>query len=76
MSEPEAPQPAEPPVALRVVRGEPTSEELAALVVVLAASAGGGEAPAAPRSVWASSGRARAPLASGPGAWRASSLPG
>jgi len=57
---------------LRVVRGEPTAEELAALVaVVTARSAAGPEA--APRSAWTD--RAllvrRCP-APGPGAWRTS----
>ena len=62
---------------LRVVRGEPADDELAALVAVvsaLAAAAGGGEPARAP---W-SNRRAlvRPPLAHGRGAWRASGLPG
>jgi len=69
-------QPARP--LLRVVRGDATAEEIAALVAVLAARSGG-EAPAPPRSVkntWSDRSRAlRRPLATGPGAWRASALP-
>lgn len=63
---------------LTVVRGEPTAEQLAALVAVVgarAASAGtaGDDAPA-PRSLWAEP-VLRGPLPHGPGAWRASGLP-
>ena len=65
---------------LRVVRGTPTAEELAAVVAVLTARSGQAAAPAAadppPAQLWA----ARAPLLRrpvhpGPGAWRASGLP-
>ena len=61
---------------LRVVRGDPSAEEVAALVAVLA-SLGGGEPPAPrARPEWAAAYRqARAPLGPGPGAWRASALP-
>jgi hypothetical protein len=62
---------------LRVVRGTPTREELAAVVAVLAAgSAAPAAAPPAPagRPLWAVP-VLRAPLAPGPGAWRASGLP-
>jgi hypothetical protein len=60
--------------ALQVVRGEPTREEVAALVAVVAASA------AAPAGQGATAGRGwanrsallRRPTAPGPGAWRAS----
>ncbi len=55
-----------PAPALRIEHGNPTPEELAALVTVLAAVAGDDPAPAAPRSSWA--GRARRD-------WRRSSLP-
>ncbi|CAN5488417.1 acyl-CoA carboxylase subunit epsilon [soil metagenome] len=62
---------------LRVVRGEPTHEELAALVAVVAARAS--VAPgrsSGDDSVWSDRGRlVRAPLHAGPGAWRASVLP-
>jgi hypothetical protein len=63
---------------LRVVRGEPTAEELAALVAVLSARAAAGAAAARPRprSAWAEpAARLRAPLAPGPAAWRRSALP-
>ncbi|MBB5788329.1 acyl-CoA carboxylase epsilon subunit [Jiangella mangrovi] len=64
------------PPLFRVVRGTPTDEELAALVVVLTAKAAAGRAPSAPeRSSWASYWNHRAPLAPGAGAWRASALP-
>ena len=62
---------------LRVVSGDPTPEEVAALVAVLAASGGGERAgPAA----YARRGRTRARLVRrtpppGPGGWRASGLP-
>lgn len=59
---------------LRVVRGTPTAEELAALVAVLAARpAPAPVAPAAPR-LWRTPLRAALP-GPGPGAWRASALP-
>ncbi|GAB3992395.1 acyl-CoA carboxylase subunit epsilon [Nocardioides marmoraquaticus] len=59
---------------LRVVKGDPTPEELAALVAVVAAAASGGEEPPAPRrSEWSARHRlVRTPLQHGPGAWRAS----
>jgi hypothetical protein len=67
--------PAQP--LLRVVRGDATEEELAALLAVLAAAAGGAGAGAdRPLSAWTDrSAAARAPLAPGPGAWRASAWP-
>ena len=63
---------------LRVVRGAPGDEDLAALVAVLAARAGGASASAdgSPRSQWNERSRlVRRPLTPGPGAWRASALP-
>ncbi len=60
---------------LFLVRGAPTAEELAAVVAVLQARGGAAPSPpAAERPLW---GRPvlRAPLAPGPGAWRASALP-
>jgi Acyl-CoA carboxylase epsilon subunit len=70
-------------VALRVVRGEPTAEELAALVAVLAARStaaadGAGTEPAEPASGWTD--RARYVRSGRPGfgswtGWRASALP-
>lgn len=62
---------------LRVVKGNPTPEELAALVGVLA-SLGGAEAPAAPGPppVWNAPRRLhRAVLPHGPDGWRSSGLP-
>jgi hypothetical protein len=63
---------------LRVVRGNPSDEELAALVaVVTSLAASAADEPEEPvRSAW-SDRRAllRAPLTHGPGAWRASALP-
>ncbi|GAA3392202.1 acyl-CoA carboxylase subunit epsilon [Cryptosporangium minutisporangium] len=62
---------------LRVLRGTPTAEELAALVGVLAArSAAVAPAPPRPRDLWnRQEARIGAPLSAGPGAWRASGLP-
>jgi hypothetical protein len=62
---------------LRVVKGAPEDEELAALVTVVAALArprDDGDAP--PRSLWRDRHRnIRPPIGPGPGAWRASGLP-
>jgi cytochrome c553 len=59
---------------LRIVRGTPSDEEIAALTAVVAAlAAAGGETrePAA-RSRWSDRGALlRTPLRHGPGAWRA-----
>jgi len=77
-----AARPARP--LLRVVRGEPTAEELAALVSVVAALASraaaardaGGPASRSAPPLWRDrSALVRAPLRAGPGAWRASGLP-
>ena len=62
---------------LRVVKGDATPEEVAALVAVIA-SMSGGAAPAKPkpRSTWADPRRRmRTTLPHGPGAWRATALP-
>jgi hypothetical protein len=63
-------------VKLRVVRGNPSAEELAALVAVIAARASAAAAEPEPpvRPLW---GRPvlRPVLTPGPGAWRASGLP-
>jgi hypothetical protein len=63
---------------LRVVRGNPTPEELAALLAVVTARGSAAEEPeAAVPSRWASrSIGLRRPLPRGAGAWRASGLPG
>ncbi|HEX2130603.1 MAG TPA: acyl-CoA carboxylase subunit epsilon [Actinophytocola sp.] len=60
---------------LRVVRGAPTDDEVAALVVAVSALSAPGDtvAPTRPRSRWAErSALVRRPLQHGPGAWRAS----
>ncbi len=60
---------------LRVVRGTPTPEELAALVAVITARGGAPAAAApAPPALWGRP-QLRGGLAPGPGAWRASALP-
>jgi hypothetical protein len=62
---------------LRVVKGDATPEEVAALVAVIAALGSGpaGEEPE-PRSAWADpADRMRTTLPHGPGAWRSSGLP-
>ena len=59
---------------LRIVRGEPTAEELAALVAVLTARAAAHPkaAPPEPPSAWTDrAALLRKPLHPGPGAWRA-----
>ncbi|MBB3084794.1 acyl-CoA carboxylase subunit epsilon [Geodermatophilus sabuli] len=62
------------PPLLRVVRGEPTAEELAALTVVVAAlSQRRTRRRPTPVGAWASFGdRHRTALRPGPGGWRAS----
>jgi len=61
---------------LRVVRGEPTAEELAALVAVLAARSAATAPAPRPRSAWADPVRRLGLTARpGPGAWRRSALP-
>ncbi len=61
---------------LRVVKGGPTDEELAALVVVVATRAAAAPAPSAPKSLWRNRSRNIRPAVSpSPGAWRASGLP-
>lgn len=63
---------------LRVVRGDPTPQELAALVAVVAACrvTAGGDRPRPPRSRWADpAARIRRRLPHGQDAWRASARP-
>ena len=69
-------RPAGEPV-LRVIRGDATPEEIAALVaVVMSRSGDDAAAPRAVRPTWADrSAVLRRPLQAGPGAWRRSSLP-
>jgi Acyl-CoA carboxylase epsilon subunit len=65
---------------LRVVRGRPSAEELAALTALVAASeTADATAPADPplRGRWNDPARAlQRPLHPGPGAWRAAAWPG
>ena len=78
MSESDESQPEEtPPPLLRIVKGDPTPEEIAALVTVVSAmAAGAAEAAAkekAPRPEWSSHRRTlRTTYQHGPGAWRGS----
>ena len=62
---------------LRVVRGEPTAEELAALTVVVAAlSQRRARRRPVPVGAWADHGSAHRPaLRPGPGGWRAAGSP-
>ncbi len=58
---------------LRVVNGNVTEEELAALIAVVAARSGGAPAKPKPRSEWGHPARAvRGPHRPGPDAWRRS----
>jgi hypothetical protein len=62
---------------LRVVRGEPTADELAALLTVIATRAAAATKVARPRSTWSEPARRlRRPMPPGAGAWRRSGLPG
>ncbi len=75
-----APQPGlDSPPVLAIVRGNPSAEEIGAIVAVLAARAATARATRARgpvRSEWSSRSRLlRAPLPRGPGGWRASALP-
>jgi hypothetical protein len=73
-------RPRERPV-LRVIRGDATLEEVAALVAVLMARAAESSSPTAQprparRSAWSDRSRQlRAPIRPAPGAWRRSALP-
>ncbi len=62
---------------LRIVRGDATPEEVAALVAVIAAMSGrAAPAKRVPRSTWADPARGmRTAHTPGAGAWRASGLP-
>ncbi|MBS2961779.1 acyl-CoA carboxylase subunit epsilon [Actinocrinis puniceicyclus] len=66
-------------VTLEIVRGEPTAQEIAALVAVLsvqAAAAGAGPLAPPRRSGWTDyAARIQAPSAPSPGGWRASAFP-
>ncbi len=81
MSDPETGPESEPETrpALRIIRGDATPEEVAALVAVvtgISAAAAAATAGPRPRSEWASPARmVRRPVTAGRGAWRASALP-
>jgi Acyl-CoA carboxylase epsilon subunit len=66
----------ETPPLLRIVKGDATPEELAALVAVVAALGSGGEPPARRTPEWSAHHRKmRRSLPHGPGGWRSSGLP-
>ena len=78
MSGPTGATPEERRALFRVVHGEPTDAELAALTVVLAAVAAAPRPQAEPtaRTAWNDpAARLRRPLTVGPGAWRTSTWP-
>jgi Acyl-CoA carboxylase epsilon subunit len=61
---------------LRVLRGEPSDEEVAALTVVVRSLLNRAPDATPARSPWRSRARnIRPPIGPGPGAWRASGLP-
>ena len=72
------PGPADRRPVLRVVRGDASPDEIAALVAVLLARPGVEAPPPRPApSAWADRSRLlRRPVFPGPGAWRRSALPG
>lgn len=72
-----APDDTPPPPLLRVVRGDPSPAELAAVVTVLAGVGGSGAEPTpASRGRWNDpAALVRRTLHPGPGAWRASAGP-
>jgi hypothetical protein len=66
----------EAPPLLRVVKGEPDAEELAALVAVVASLGSPAAAPPRRTPEWNANRRMqRVVHRAGPGAWRASGLP-
>jgi hypothetical protein len=61
---------------LRVVKGDPTEEEVAALVAVLASMGGTAEPERRPAPAWSAHHRkVRVTHPHGPGGWRSSALP-
>jgi hypothetical protein len=76
VSEPPVESPGEPTPFLRIVKGDPSPEELAALVGVLASLEGPALAPPGRTAQWNAPRRLhRVVHAHGPGGWRASGLP-
>ena len=66
------------PVTVEVVRGNPSPEQLGAVITLLFARSAAGTAPepTAQRSLWAQLSQLQPrSIAHGPGAWRASGLP-
>ena len=71
----EATEPTSTPPFLRVVKGDATPEEVAALVAVLS-SLGGPAVDEKPTPAWSAHHRkVRVTLPHGPGGWRSSALP-
>lgn len=73
---PDEAAPARP--VLRIVRGDPSPEEVAALTAVIATASGGGSEPeeTGPRSAWTErESLVRRRITPGPGAWRMSAWP-
>lgn len=71
----DTPEPGTPGPRLRIVRGSPAPEEIAALAVALTTVSAPAEPPAPSRSRWSDpASRLRKPLAHGPGAWRRGSF--
>jgi acyl-CoA carboxylase epsilon subunit len=69
-------EPVETQPLLRVVQGDPTPDELAALVAVVASLSGPAAPPTRRTPVWNAPARLqRRVLRHGPGAWRSSGLP-
>jgi hypothetical protein len=61
---------------LRVVKGDATPEEVAALVAIIASLGGGAAPPSRSTPEWSAHHRkARVSLPHGPGGWRSSGLP-
>jgi hypothetical protein len=70
-----ADEPPQRPI-LRIVKGDATPEEVAALVAVVAAIASAGTAPRRRTPEWSAHHRkVRSTLPHGPGGWRSSALP-
>jgi hypothetical protein len=75
VTEPESDETAPARPVLRIVRGDPSPEDIAALTVVLTAASGGGpgEPDGGPTSVWTDrESLVRRVPSPGPGAWRTS----